>query len=82
LQGQFGHDLDGGLWQLAGPTEALLRDVQAAFTRLEVSVFVRSLDALHLVTARAQGFTRIYSNDRHLLGACQRFGLIGVDPTR
>jgi predicted nucleic acid-binding protein len=82
LQGQFAHDLEDGLWHLAGPTEALLRDVQAAFARLDASLFLRSLDALHLVTAKAERFTRIYSNDRHLLGACQRFGLVGVDPTR
>jgi predicted nucleic acid-binding protein len=81
LQGQFAHDLNAGLWRLVGPTEALLREVQTAFARLDASVFVRSLDALHLVTARAEGFTRIYSNDRHLLGACRRFGLHGVDPT-
>ena len=82
LQGQFAHDLDSGLWQLAAPTEALLRDVQTAFARLVPSVFVRSLDALHLVTARAEGFTVIYSHDRHLLGACRHFDLEGVDPTR
>jgi predicted nucleic acid-binding protein len=82
LQGQFAHDLDAGLWHLAGPTEALLRNVQEAFARLDASLFLRSLDALHLVTAKAEGFTRIYSNDRHLLGACPRFGLAGVDPTR
>jgi predicted nucleic acid-binding protein len=82
LQGQFAHDLNAGLWQLAGPTEALLRSVQTAFARLDASVFVRSLDALHLVTARSAGFARIYSNDRHLLAACRRFGLEGVDPTR
>lgn len=81
LQGQFAHDVESGLWRLAGPTEALLRDVQAAFARLDASTFLRSLDALHLVTARGEGFTRIYSNDRHLLGASRRFGLVGVDPT-
>lgn len=82
LQGQFAHDLDAGLWRLAAPTEALLRDAQSAFARLEPSVFVRSLDALHLVTARAAGFGVIYSNDRHLLAACGHFGIQGVDPTR
>src|SRR5262245_34414875 len=30
LQEQFTHDLDTGLWRLAGPTEALLREAQAA----------------------------------------------------
>ena len=81
LQGQFVHDLDEGLWKLAAPTEALIRDVQTAFTRLNKTVFVRSLDAVHLVTARAEGFERIYSNDRHLLAAAKSFGLEGVDPT-
>ena len=35
LQGQFVHDVDEGLWKLADPTAALLRDVQAAFFQLE-----------------------------------------------
>jgi len=81
LQGQFAHDLDTGLWRLAGPTEAVLREAQAAFARLDKSVFVRSLDALHMVTARSEKFDRIYSNDRHVLAAAKSFGLHGVDPT-
>ncbi|MEO5821804.1 MAG: type II toxin-antitoxin system VapC family toxin [Vicinamibacteraceae bacterium] len=80
LQGQFVHDVDEGLWKLADPTAALLRDVQASFSRLNRAVFVRSLDAIHLVTAKAEGFERIYSNDRHLLGAAKSFGLEGVNP--
>ena len=81
LQGQFAHDLDTGLWRLAGPTEAVLREAHAVFSRLDRSVFVRSLDALHLVTARSESFDRIYSNDRHVLAAARSFGLHGVDPT-
>jgi predicted nucleic acid-binding protein len=80
LQGQFIHDVDEGLWKLADPTAALLREVQAAFSRLNRRVFVRSLDAIHLVTAKAEGFERIYSNDRHLLDAAESFGLEGVNP--
>ena len=38
LQGQFAHDLDTGLWRLAGPTEAVLREAHAAFSRLDKSV--------------------------------------------
>jgi predicted nucleic acid-binding protein len=81
LQGQFAHDLDAGLWRLVGPTEAVLREAQATFTRLDKSIFVRSLDALHLVTARSERFDRIYSNDRHVLAAATSFGLHGIDPT-
>jgi predicted nucleic acid-binding protein len=80
LQGQFVHDVDEGLWKLADPTAALLREVQAALSRLNRRVFVRSPDAIHLVTAKAEGFERIYSNDRHLLDAAESFGLEGVNP--
>lgn len=81
LQGQFEHDLGDGLWKLVGPSEALLHEVQRLFLGLDRSLFLRSLDALHLVTARGERFERIYSNDRHLLAACPRLGLEGVDPT-
>lgn len=81
LQGQFAHDLANGLWKLVGPTEALLQQVQTLFVGLETSVFLRSLDALHLVTAKDEGFDRVYSNDRHVLLACRAVGLRGIDPT-
>ena len=82
LQGQFEHDLDHGLWTLVGPTEALLQQVHTLFRRLDKSVFLRSLDALHLVTAREEGFDRIYSNDTHVLRACASVSLKGIDPTQ
>ena len=80
LHGQFQHDLTSGLWRLIGPTEALLEQVRAWYLRLDQSVFLRSLDALHLITAKAEHFDRIYSNDRHLLSACASLGLEGVNP--
>lgn len=80
LQGQFKHDLDRGLWRLAGPSEVLFEEVRSLFSKLGKSVFLRSLDGLHLVTAKSEGFARIYSNDRHLLAACASAGLEGVDP--
>ena len=82
LQGQFAHDLQAGLWKLAGPSEALLLQVHALFLKLDRSVFLRSLDALHLVTAKTEHFDRVYSNDRHLLNACDSVGLKGIDPTQ
>jgi predicted nucleic acid-binding protein len=80
LHGQFQHDLTDGLWRLIGPTEMLLERVRVLFARLDEAVFLRSLDALHLVTAREERFERIYSNDRHLLAACASVGLEGVNP--
>jgi predicted nucleic acid-binding protein len=81
LHGQFEHDIDAGLWTFIGPSEALLRQVQRLFVTLDRAVFLRSIDALHLVTARDERFDRLYSNDRHLLMACPRLGLKGIDPT-
>jgi predicted nucleic acid-binding protein len=81
LQGQFAYDVEHGLWKFVGPTEALLHEVQALFLKLDKSVFLRSLDAVHLVTARAEHFDQIYSNDKHLLRACASIDLKGTDPT-
>ena len=80
LKGQFQHDLAVGLWSLVSPTEALLEEVRTLFSSLAESIFLRSLDALHLVTAKAERFDVIYSNDRHLLAACGAVGLQGVNP--
>jgi predicted nucleic acid-binding protein len=80
LQGQFEHDVTHGLWTLIPPTEELLRQVRALFRRLPPSVFLRTLDALHLVTAKAEHFESIYSNDKHVLDGCHSVGLQGIDP--
>jgi len=80
LQGQFHHDVARGLWTLIEPTPALLQQVRALFARLDRSVFLRSLDAVHLVTAKAEHFDRLYSNDAHLLAACPSVHLQGINP--
>jgi predicted nucleic acid-binding protein len=80
LQGQFRHDLTRGLWTLVGPTPALFEQVRALFAKLERTTVPRSLDAVHLVTAKAERFDRVYSNDRHLLAACPSVQLQGINP--
>jgi predicted nucleic acid-binding protein len=80
LQGQFHHDVTRGLWTLIELTPALLQQVRALFARLDRSVFLRSLDAVHLITAKAEHFDRLYSNDTHLLAACRSVHLKGVNP--
>lgn len=58
-----------------------MEEVQGLFLRLDKSVYLRSLDALHLVTARAEHFDCVYSNDRHVLMACPSLAMKGIDPT-
>lgn len=70
LQGQFHHDVTRGLWTPIEPTLALLQQVRSLFARLDRSVFLRSLDTVHLTTAKAARFDRLYSNVAHLLAAC------------
>ena len=80
LQGQFQHDLTRGLWTIIGPTPAVLEQVRTLFGTLDRSIFLRSLDAVHLVTAKAEHFDRLYSNDTHLLAACPSLHLKGINP--
>src|SRR4051794_16718023 len=51
LQEQFGLDLKAGLWLLRPLTESLLDEVRTLFSTLDRSVYLRALDALHIVTA-------------------------------
>jgi predicted nucleic acid-binding protein len=46
---------------------------------LGADVWLRAADALHLVSARDNGFETIFSNDRHLLAAAPHFGLNARD---
>lgn len=80
LNVQFQHDLRKGSWTLVPVSEIVLEQVLVLYDDLPDSIFLRALDALHLVTAKTEGFAHIYSNDRHLLAACDAVELNGVNP--
>lgn len=42
---------------------------------LGATVWLRAADALHLTSARDNGFETVFSNDRHLLVAAEHFGI-------
>ncbi len=65
------------IWHWFPLTTRLIESVCQAFQNLSESVFLRTADALHLVCARENGFSEIYSNDRHLLEAASFFNLEG-----
>jgi predicted nucleic acid-binding protein len=77
--GFFEEDEVGGVWTWLHVTPALLRTAAAQIAGMPESVFLRGGDAVHLCCAAECGMDRIYSSDRHLLGAAEFFGLQGVN---
>ncbi len=68
-----------GVWNFFPLNLSLIQNACNAVLSLPPSVFCRSADALHLVSASEHGFKKIYSHDRHLLDSAPYFGLEGVD---
>jgi predicted nucleic acid-binding protein len=73
----FLEDLKTGAITSIPVTERLLLRVEATTRALSTSCYVRTFDALHLVTAADHGFTEVWTNDRHMLAAAPHFGLSG-----
>ena len=65
------------LWTWLPITERIMTEVISSFRSLPASVFLRTADALHLVTAKDHGLSEIFSNDVHLLAAAKNFGIKG-----
>jgi predicted nucleic acid-binding protein len=73
----FLDDLNSGVITTIPVTERLLRRVESTTRALPHSCYLRTFDALHLVTASDFGFNEIWTNDRHMLAAAPHFGLAG-----
>ncbi len=73
----FLDDVNKGVITAVPVTERLLRRVEATTRALPPSCYLRTFDALHLVTAIDSGFVEIWTNDRHMLAAAPHFGLVG-----
>ena len=76
---QMEFDDEQRLWHWFPLTTRLLESVCQVFRTVPESLFLRTADALHLVCARDNGFSEIYSNDRHLLEASNFFNLKGCN---
>lgn len=73
----FREHVEEGVWSLVPVTERLLWDVSQALRTLSKSVFIRTGDAIHLISARQEGCTAVWTNDGHMLLAARYFGLKG-----
>jgi predicted nucleic acid-binding protein len=76
-QDLFLEDLRTGAVTAMPVTERLLRRVEALTRTLPPSCYLRTMDALHLISAADSGFVEIWTNDRHMLAAAPFFGLSG-----
>lgn len=73
----FLDDLSSGVITATPVTERLLHRVEMVTRALPGTTYVRTFDALHLVTAADTGFLEIWTSDRHMLVAAPHFGLRG-----
>jgi hypothetical protein len=77
LSSRFSQHVEDGLWKLIPVNEALLRRTSALIVSAPPNLFIRTADAVHLVTAFEAGEREVWTNDRHMLEAAAYFGLIG-----
>ena len=76
---QLGVDESVRLWEWLPLSPAIMTAIADTFASLSRHVFLRTGDAVHLLTARELGFPAVYSNDRHLLAAAPHLAVAGMD---
>ena len=79
LGDQFQFDCGMGLIEFLPLTEGVMKHLEAVLASAPATTNIRAADALHLACAAENGFTEVYSNDRHFLLAAPLFGLEGVN---
>ena len=74
---EFTSHVEEGSIKLIPVSESILHAVQSFVAAMPANSFLRAGDAIHLATARHEGFSEIWSNDRHMLRAASHFGVVG-----
>jgi predicted nucleic acid-binding protein len=74
---QFDDDCAAGLWTWLPISPNLIEVVNKSIQQLPKATFLRSADALHIVSSRENGLKEIYSNDRQLLAAAKYLNVKG-----
>lgn len=65
------------LWEWIPLSTAIMSSIVDTFAQLSCQGYLRTSDAVHLLSARAFGCTTVYSSDRHLLAAAPHVGIVG-----
>ena len=72
---QFAHDDIGGFWTSQPWTSPVIEAAAQVYTTLPDSVFLRSADCLHLMTALRHNFAEIHTYDFRQTEAADVLGL-------
>lgn len=72
---QFQHDDLAGFWTWLPVDSLILKAAADVFTTLSPTVFLRSSDCIHLVTALHHNFTEFLTFDAHQTAAAETLGL-------
>lgn len=76
---RFEADESAGVWHWFSIERPLVEFTCRRVASAADTVFLRAADALHLACAEDQGFTEIYTHDRHVLAAASVFGIVAKD---
>jgi len=81
---QFSADDIGGYWTWLPLESAIIEAAAATYATLPETVFLRSSDCLHLVTALHHNFAEIHTHDKHQIDAAAALGLkaVTIRPSR
>ena len=72
---QFSHDDLSGYWSWMPLDKEIVEKASQIFVTLPETIFLRSSDCIHLVTAIHHGFKKIYTYDKHQAQAASVLGL-------
>ncbi len=75
---QFSKDDVSGFWTWLPLDKTIIEGAAKTFTTLPSTIFLRSSDCLHLVTALHHNFDEIYTYDTHQTAAASFLGLKAV----
>ena len=77
---QFSKDDLSGFWTWLPLDRQVIESAARTYATLSATVYLRSSDCLHLVTALHHNFAEIYTYDNHQSAAASALGLKAVTP--
>ena len=76
---RFKEDEEAGVWTWFGVGTTSVNLTCEKIEEAAETVFLRAADALHLGCAVEQGFSEVFTHDKHMLAAAPSFGITARD---